>query len=270
MIKRGQTSKYMRPSYRGTRPRAVDAKWPRKSPFSPLHTPRIWPSCAADGAIRTALALPLRGASPCSSEPPQARTATRSLARTTHLPDLPAICWLRLPHPYSITSAAPLALTYLKWPVEQLSHWPVTGKSDIKRLRARCQFRASWRAYSPPGHAPRRRTFVGSVCTWVTGQGHNEPGESRAVGWRATACCSSTALRRTTRSGRTSQPHPPSWHSGQAMSAARAGRWPRWSSWMSLPRLEARPAGGAEGLTEDASASRRPRAPRWPCERCPR
>ena len=39
---------------------------------------------------------------------------------------------------------------------------------------------------------------------------------------------------------------------------------------MSLPRLEARPAGGAEGLTEDASASRRSRAPRWPRERCPR
>ena len=37
-----------------------------------------------------------------------------------------------------------------------------------------------------------------------------------------------------------------------------------------MPRLEARPAGGAEGLTEDASASRRPRAPRWPRERCPR
>ena len=52
----------MSPSYRGTRPTAVDAKWPKKSPFSPLHTPRIWPSCAADGAIRTALALSLRGA----------------------------------------------------------------------------------------------------------------------------------------------------------------------------------------------------------------
>ena len=124
------------------------------SPFSPQCPPRLWPSCAADGAIRTALALPLRGASPCSSEPPQARAATRSLARTTHLPDLPASCWHRLPHPHTITSAAPLALTYLKWPVEQVSHWPVTGKSDIKRLRARCQFRASWRAYNPPGHGP--------------------------------------------------------------------------------------------------------------------
>ena len=44
----------------------------------------------------------------------------------------------------------------------QLSHWPVTGKTDIKRLRARCQFRASWRAYNPPGHGPpsahRRRS----------------------------------------------------------------------------------------------------------------
>ena len=75
--------------------------------------PRLWPSCAADGAIRTALALPLRGTSPCSSEPPEACTATRSLARTTHLPDLPARCWLRLSHPYTITHAAPLALTYL-------------------------------------------------------------------------------------------------------------------------------------------------------------
>ncbi len=36
----------------------------------------------------------------------------------------------------------------------QLSHWPVTGKTHIKRLRARCQFRASWRAYNPPGHGP--------------------------------------------------------------------------------------------------------------------
>ena len=34
------------------------------SPFSPQCPPRLWPSCAADGAIRTALALPLRGASP--------------------------------------------------------------------------------------------------------------------------------------------------------------------------------------------------------------
>ena len=121
----------MSASYRGTRPRAVDAKGPKKSPFSPLHTPPVWPFCAADGTIRTALALPLREASSFSSEPPQARTATRSLARTTHLPDLPASCWLRLPHPYSITSAAPLALTYLKWPVEQLSHWPVTGPALI-------------------------------------------------------------------------------------------------------------------------------------------
>ena len=44
--------------------------------------------------------------------------------------------------------------SHLKWPVEQVSHWPVTGKTDIKRLRARCQFRASWRAYNPPGHGP--------------------------------------------------------------------------------------------------------------------
>ena len=98
---------------RGTRATAVDAKGPKKSPFSPLHTPPVWPFCAADGTIRTALALPLREASSFSSEPPQARTATRSLARTTHLPDLPASCWLRLPPPYSITSAAPLALTYV-------------------------------------------------------------------------------------------------------------------------------------------------------------
>ena len=77
----------MSASYRGTRPRAVDAKGPKKSPFSPLHTPPVWPFCAADGTIRTALALPLREASSFSSEPPQARTATRSLARTTHLPD---------------------------------------------------------------------------------------------------------------------------------------------------------------------------------------
>lgn len=96
-----------------TKPRAVDARWPKRSPFSPQCPPRLWPSCAADGAIRTALALPLRGASPCSSEPPQARTATRSLARTTHLPDLPASCWHRLPHPHTITSAAPLALTFV-------------------------------------------------------------------------------------------------------------------------------------------------------------
>lgn len=113
MFFEGAIGQYMKPSYRGTKPRAVDARWPKRSPFSPQCPPRLWPSCAADGAIRTALALPLRGTSPCSSEPPQARTATRSLARTTHLPDLPASCWLRLSHPYSITSAAPLALTYV-------------------------------------------------------------------------------------------------------------------------------------------------------------
>ena len=64
----------MSASYRGTRARAVDAKGPKKSPFSPQCPPRLWPSCAADGAIRTALALPLRGTSPCSSEPPEARS----------------------------------------------------------------------------------------------------------------------------------------------------------------------------------------------------
>ena len=154
MFFEGGSGQPIMPSYRGTRPRAVDAKGPKKSPFSPLHTPPVWPFCAADGTIRTALALPLREASSFSSEPPQARTATRSLARTTHLPDLPARCWHMLPHPHTITSAAPLALTYLKWPVEQVSHWPVTGKTLIKRLRARCQFRASWRAYNPPGHGP--------------------------------------------------------------------------------------------------------------------
>ena len=113
MFFEGPSGQHMTASYRGTRPRAVDAKGPKKSPFFPLHTPPVWPFCAADGTIRTALALPLREASSFSSEPPQARTATRSLARTTHLPDLPARCWHMLPHPHTITSAAPLALTYL-------------------------------------------------------------------------------------------------------------------------------------------------------------
>ena len=162
-------------SYRATRATAVDARWPKRSPFSPQCPPRLWPSCAADGAIRTALALPLRGTSPCSSEPPEARTATRSLARTTHLPDLPASCWLRLSRPYSITSAAPLALTFVIVKVTRCR----TGPSQVKCCEGDFEQGAS---SGPPGAlithratAPRRRT-AGGV-----------PGSPRAVGGRLEA-----------------------------------------------------------------------------------
>ena len=132
------------------------------SPFSPQCPPRLWPSCAADGAIRTALALPppwnlpvlvrasggTHGDTIFGENDTSARLASELLAQVVP-PLFHYLC-------------SPARINICDCQGYQLSHWPVTGKTDIKRLRARCQFRASWRAYNPPGHGPpsahRRRS----------------------------------------------------------------------------------------------------------------
>ena len=57
------------------------------------------------------------------------------------------------PSPYHYL-CSPARIDIFEYSIPKVSHWPVTGKTLIKRLRARCQFRASWRAYNPPGHGP--------------------------------------------------------------------------------------------------------------------
>ena len=154
MFFEGAFGQYMKPSYRGTKPRAVDARWPKEVALFPsVHAPHL-------ALLRRRWRHPHRA----RAAPPWSLLVLVRASAGTHGDtifgenDTSARLASEL-----LAQVAPSPCHYLSSPARinifdcggyHVSHWPVTGKSDIKRLRARCQFRASWRAYNPPGHGP--------------------------------------------------------------------------------------------------------------------